>query len=67
VECFRLASSGVRDETQIHTHMCYAEFNDIIGAVAALDADVISVEAARSRMELLEESMQNRGVMVSLC
>lgn len=54
VECFRLASSGVRDETQIHTHMCYAEFNDITASVAALDADVISVETARSRMELLE-------------
>lgn len=54
VECFRLASAGVRDETQIHTHMCYAEFNDIIAAVADLDADVISVETARSRMELLK-------------
>jgi 5-methyltetrahydropteroyltriglutamate--homocysteine methyltransferase len=53
VACFRLASSGVRDETQIHTHMCYAEFNDIIEAIAALDADVISLEAARSRLELL--------------
>jgi 5-methyltetrahydropteroyltriglutamate--homocysteine methyltransferase len=54
VACFRLASSGVRDETQIHTHMCYAEFNDIIEAIAALDADVISIEAARSRLELLQ-------------
>jgi 5-methyltetrahydropteroyltriglutamate--homocysteine methyltransferase len=54
VECFRLASAGVHDEMQIHTHMCYAEFNDIIASVAALDADVISVETARSRMELLE-------------
>ena len=53
-ECFRLASSGVRDETQIHTHMCYAEFNDIIEAIGHLDADVISVEASRSKMELLE-------------
>ena len=52
-ECFRLASSGVRDETQIHTHMCYAEFNDIIEAIGRLDADVISVEASRSKMELL--------------
>lgn len=52
--CFRLATSGVRDETQIHTHMCYSEFNDIIAAIAALDADVISIETARSRMELLE-------------
>ncbi len=54
VECFRLATSGVRDETQIHTHMCYSEFNDIIGAIVALDADVISIETARSRMELLD-------------
>lgn len=54
VDCFRLASSGVRDETQIHTHMCYSEFNDIIGAIAQMDADVISIEASRSRMELLK-------------
>jgi 5-methyltetrahydropteroyltriglutamate--homocysteine methyltransferase len=54
VDCFRLASGGVRDETQIHTHMCYAEFNDIIGAIARMDADVISIEASRSKMELLE-------------
>ena len=47
-------SSGVADETQIHTHMCYSEFNDIINAIGALDADVISIETARSRMELLE-------------
>ena len=53
VECFRLTSSCVRDETQIHTHMCYSEFNDIIGAIADMDADVISIEASRSRMELL--------------
>ena len=54
VACFRLASSGVRDATQIHTHMCYAEFNDIIDAIAAMDADVISIETARSNMELLQ-------------
>jgi 5-methyltetrahydropteroyltriglutamate--homocysteine methyltransferase len=54
VECFRLAASGVRDETQIHTHMCYSDFNDIIEAIGALDADVISIESARSRMELLD-------------
>ncbi|SDC40386.1 5-methyltetrahydropteroyltriglutamate--homocysteine S-methyltransferase [Belnapia rosea] len=54
VACFRLCSSGVRDETQIHTHMCYSEFADIIEAIAAMDADVISIETARSRMELLE-------------
>jgi 5-methyltetrahydropteroyltriglutamate--homocysteine methyltransferase len=53
VDCFRLASSSVRDETQIHTHMCYAEFQDIIEAVAAMDADVISIETSRSQMELL--------------
>jgi 5-methyltetrahydropteroyltriglutamate--homocysteine methyltransferase len=54
VECFRLASCVVRDETQIHTHMCYADFEDILEAIAALDADVISIEAARSRMALLD-------------
>ncbi len=53
-ECFRLAASGVADATQIHTHMCYAEFNDIIEAIADLDADVISIETTRSRMELLQ-------------
>lgn len=53
VRAFRLASAGVRDETQIHTHMCYAEFNDIIESIAALDADVITLESSRSRMELL--------------
>jgi 5-methyltetrahydropteroyltriglutamate--homocysteine methyltransferase len=54
VECFRITTSGVADETQIHTHMCYSEFNDIIDAVAAMDADVISIETSRSRMELLD-------------
>ena len=54
VDAFRLAASGVRDDTQIHTHMCYCEFNDIIESVAALDADVISIETSRSAMELLE-------------
>ncbi len=54
VDAFRLASSGVRDDTQIHTHMCYSEFNDIIHSVAAMDADVISIETSRSQMELLE-------------
>ncbi len=53
IDVFLLASSGVRDDTQIHTHMCYSEFNDIIEAIAALDADVISIEASRSDMELL--------------
>jgi 5-methyltetrahydropteroyltriglutamate--homocysteine methyltransferase len=54
VECFRLGSSAVADETQIHTHMCYAQFNDIIDAIAAMDADVTSIETSRSKMELLE-------------
>jgi len=54
VECFRLCASGVADKTQIHTHMCYSEFNDIIDSIGAMDADVISIETARSRMELLE-------------
>ena len=54
VESFRICSSGVGDQTQIHTHMCYSEFNDIIGAVAAMDADVISIETSRSAMELLD-------------
>src|SRR5699024_2791526 len=54
VECFRISAGGVRDTTQIHSHMCYSEFNDIIEAVAAMDADVISIETSRSRMELLD-------------
>ena len=54
VDAFRLSSSGVRDDTQIHTHMCYSEFNDIIQAIADLDADVITIETSRSNMELLE-------------
>ncbi|MGH8502955.1 MAG: 5-methyltetrahydropteroyltriglutamate--homocysteine S-methyltransferase [Gammaproteobacteria bacterium] len=54
VRCFRLASGGVEDATQIHTHMCYSEFNDIIAAIAELDADVITIETSRSDMELLE-------------
>ena len=58
VECFRLASCGVADSTQIHTHMCYSEFNNIIEAIAALDADVISIEASRSNMELLESFVE---------
>jgi len=53
VDCFRLAAAGVADETQIHTHMCYCEFNDIMPSIAALDADVISIETSRSDMELL--------------
>ncbi|MHA1539898.1 MAG: 5-methyltetrahydropteroyltriglutamate--homocysteine S-methyltransferase [Alphaproteobacteria bacterium] len=54
VECFRLSASGVADETQIHTHMCYADFNNIIEAVGDMDADVISIETSRSKMELLD-------------
>ncbi|ESQ85131.1 hypothetical protein AEAC466_05315 [Asticcacaulis sp. AC466] len=54
VDSFRLCSSGVADETQIHTHMCYSEFNDIMDAIAAMDADVISIETSRSKMELLD-------------
>ncbi len=55
VEAFKVATSGVRDDTQIHTHMCYSEFGDILPAVAALDADVISIETSRSKLELLED------------
>lgn len=54
VECFRISASGVNDETQIHTHMCYSEFNDIIKNIAAMDADVITIETSRSQMELLD-------------
>lgn len=54
VKSFRIASCGVKDETQIHTHMCYCEFNDMIEAIAALDADVITLESSRSDMELLK-------------
>jgi 5-methyltetrahydropteroyltriglutamate--homocysteine methyltransferase len=54
VDSFRLASAGVDDATQIHTHMCYSEFNDIIDSIAALDADVTSIEGSRSQMELLD-------------
>ncbi|WP_298459078.1 5-methyltetrahydropteroyltriglutamate--homocysteine S-methyltransferase [uncultured Cellulomonas sp.] len=53
VGAFRLATSGVRDDTQVHTHLCYSEFGEVIGAIDALDADVTSIEAARSRMEVL--------------
>jgi len=53
VRSFKVATSGVTDQTQIHTHMCYADFDEIIDSIAALDADVITMEAARSGMELL--------------
>lgn len=54
VESFRITANGVKDETQIHTHMCYSEFNDIMAAIAAMDADVITIETSRSGMELLD-------------
>lgn len=53
VEAFRISASGVEDATQIHTHMCYSEFNDIIQNIADMDADVITIECSRSQMELL--------------
>ncbi|MDI3314094.1 MAG: 5-methyltetrahydropteroyltriglutamate--homocysteine S-methyltransferase [Mycobacterium sp.] len=55
VGAFRLATSGVADSTQIHTHLCYSEFGEVIGAIAELDADVTSLEAARSHMEILDD------------
>ena len=54
VESFRITASIAKDETQIHTHMCYSEFNDIISAIGDMDADVISIETSRSQMELLD-------------
>lgn len=54
VESFRITANGVQDETQIHTHMCYSEFNDIIASIAEMDADVITIETSRSDMELLD-------------
>jgi len=60
VACFRLTAASARDDTQIHTHMCYAEFNDIMEAVAAMDADVVSIETSRSRMELLDAFTRHR-------
>nr|WP_309138545.1 5-methyltetrahydropteroyltriglutamate--homocysteine S-methyltransferase [Nocardia cyriacigeorgica] len=55
VQAFRLATSGVADSTQIHTHLCYSEFGEVIDAIAGLDADVTSIEAARSHMEVLDD------------
>ncbi|GAB0105966.1 5-methyltetrahydropteroyltriglutamate--homocysteine S-methyltransferase [Nocardia sp. JMUB6875] len=55
INAFRLATSGVSDATQIHTHLCYSEFGEVIDAIAALDADVTSIEAARSHMEVLDD------------
>lgn len=54
VRTFRISTGGVQDTTQIHTHMCYSEFNDILSAISAMDADVITIETSRSDMELLE-------------
>ncbi|QJU60838.1 5-methyltetrahydropteroyltriglutamate--homocysteine S-methyltransferase [Sphingomonas sp. AP4-R1] len=54
VEAFRISASGVQPQTQIHTHMCYSEFNEIIDSIGAMDADVISIETSRSKMELLD-------------
>ncbi len=59
VAAFQLATAGVRDETQIHTHMCYSEFGEILPAIQEMDADVISIEAARSRMELFHQLSPN--------
>ena len=58
VEAFRLATAGVGDETQVHTHMCYSEFGEILPAIDGLDADVTTIEAARSRMELVRDLEQ---------
>ena len=55
VEAFKLSTAGVRDDTQIHTHLCYSEFGEVIKAIADLDADVTSIEAARSHMEVLDD------------
>jgi 5-methyltetrahydropteroyltriglutamate--homocysteine methyltransferase len=55
VDAFRLATAGVADETQLHTHMCYSEFGGILGAIAEMDADVLSIETSRSKMELLSD------------
>jgi 5-methyltetrahydropteroyltriglutamate--homocysteine methyltransferase len=60
VRAFRITSSGVKDETQIQTHMCYSEFNDVIESIAAMDADVILIEASRSDMELLDAFVRFR-------
>ena len=59
VNAFKLATSGVQNETQIHTHMCYCEFNDFIEPIRALDADVISLETSRSHGELIHSLEKN--------
>jgi 5-methyltetrahydropteroyltriglutamate--homocysteine methyltransferase len=60
VNAFKLATSSVKNETQIHTHMCYCEFNDFIEPIRALDADVISIETSRSHGDLIQSLKQNR-------
>jgi 5-methyltetrahydropteroyltriglutamate--homocysteine methyltransferase len=60
VDAFRLTTAGVEDQTQIHTHMCYSEFNDVMDSIAAMDADVISIECSRSNMELLNLFKQEK-------
>jgi 5-methyltetrahydropteroyltriglutamate--homocysteine methyltransferase len=55
VQAFLLTTTGVRDDTQIHTHMCYAEFGDVLNAIVEMDADVISLESARSKMSIVAE------------
>ncbi|PSJ17296.1 5-methyltetrahydropteroyltriglutamate--homocysteine S-methyltransferase [Nitrosomonas supralitoralis] len=60
IHAFRITANGVKDETQIHTHMCYSEFNDIMSAIARMDADVITIETSRSDMELLDAFDQFR-------
>ena len=59
VKAFRLATTDVENGTQIHTHMCYCEFEDVLPSIAALDADVISMESARSKMEMLDAFKQH--------
>jgi 5-methyltetrahydropteroyltriglutamate--homocysteine methyltransferase len=61
VACFRLATCCVRDDTSIHTHMCYSEFNDIMPAIADMEADAISIETTRSHMELLDAFVPGQG------
>jgi 5-methyltetrahydropteroyltriglutamate--homocysteine methyltransferase len=60
VDAFRLTTAGVNDQTQVHTHMCYSEFNDVMDSIAAMDADVISIECSRSNMELLNIFKQEK-------
>lgn len=60
VKAFKLSTSVAKPQTQIHTHMCYSEFNDIIASVAAMDADVITIETSRSQMELLDAFIDYR-------